>query len=69
MSVQESDSGKGITTDAAEDRNERLKECRCTKKGSGFGLGVFSISCSTCMNSLFFQHMVMRNEEIIWLPL
>jgi len=27
------------------------------------------ISCSTCMNSLFLQHLVTTNEEIIWLPL
>lgn len=62
-------SGKGTTTDEAVGRKERLQECKCTKKGSGLSLGVFSISCSTCMNSLFLQHLVMRNAEIIWLPL
>lgn len=70
LSVQESDKA-GKASQQMKLWTER-KGCRNTgawKKGSGLSLGVFPISHSTCMNSLFLQHLVMRNEEIIWLPL
>lgn len=47
----------------------KAAEMQVQQKRSRTQPGVFPISRSTCTNSLFLQHLAMRNEEIIWLPL